>query len=101
MEQFYAKIALWDSSASRPHLVVIYLLVTCSLFLPKFVLIDMENLQRAFISLFSLQPTVDIKTVLSQLMDRLSNYAASSTEVSSYHIVIPMHSLRYLSHMFK
>ncbi|KAM5565172.1 vacuolar protein sorting-associated protein 35B [Rosa sericea] len=28
-----------------------------------------------------LQPTVDIKTVLSQLMDRLSNYAASSTDV--------------------
>ncbi|KAL8172125.1 hypothetical protein V2J09_023929 [Rumex salicifolius] len=28
-----------------------------------------------------LQPTVDIKTVLSQLMDRLSNYAASSIEV--------------------
>ncbi|PSS31240.1 Vacuolar protein sorting-associated protein like [Actinidia chinensis var. chinensis] len=28
-----------------------------------------------------LQPTVDIKTVLSQLMDRLSNYAASSPEV--------------------
>lgn len=28
-----------------------------------------------------LQPTVDIKMVLSQLMDRLSNYAASSTEV--------------------
>ncbi|KAF6170729.1 hypothetical protein GIB67_015681 [Kingdonia uniflora] len=28
-----------------------------------------------------LQPTVDIKTVLSQLMDRLSNYAASSVEV--------------------
>ncbi|XP_057531759.1 vacuolar protein sorting-associated protein 35B isoform X2 [Amaranthus tricolor] len=28
-----------------------------------------------------LQPTVDIKTVLSQLMERLSNYAASSTEV--------------------
>ncbi|GAU12260.1 hypothetical protein TSUD_02270 [Trifolium subterraneum] len=28
-----------------------------------------------------LQPTVDIKTVLSQLMDRLSNYAASSSEV--------------------
>ncbi|OAY70555.1 Vacuolar protein sorting-associated protein 35B [Ananas comosus] len=28
-----------------------------------------------------LRPTVDIKTVLSQLMDRLSNYAASSTEV--------------------
>ncbi|XP_057424429.1 vacuolar protein sorting-associated protein 35B-like [Lotus japonicus] len=27
-----------------------------------------------------LQPAVDIKTVLSQLMDRLSNYAASSTE---------------------
>ena len=29
-----------------------------------------------------LQPSVDIKTVLSQLMDRLSNYAASSPEVS-------------------
>ncbi|KMZ57484.1 Vacuolar protein sorting 35 [Zostera marina] len=28
-----------------------------------------------------LQPTVDLKTVLSQLMDRLSNYAASSSEV--------------------
>ncbi|PKA65460.1 Vacuolar protein sorting-associated protein 35B [Apostasia shenzhenica] len=28
-----------------------------------------------------LQPNVDIKMVLSQLMDRLSNYAASSTEV--------------------
>ncbi|XP_027331214.1 vacuolar protein sorting-associated protein 35B-like isoform X3 [Abrus precatorius] len=28
-----------------------------------------------------LQPAVDIKTVLAQLMDRLSNYAASSTEV--------------------
>ncbi|GMY28230.1 vacuolar protein sorting-associated protein 35B-like isoform X1 [Fagus crenata] len=28
-----------------------------------------------------LQPTVDVKTVLSQLMDRLSNYAASSTDV--------------------
>ncbi|KAK3007707.1 hypothetical protein RJ639_015052 [Escallonia herrerae] len=28
-----------------------------------------------------LQPTVDVKTVLSQLMERLSNYAASSPEV--------------------
>ncbi|KAK4276498.1 hypothetical protein QN277_014639 [Acacia crassicarpa] len=28
-----------------------------------------------------LQPTVDIKAILSQLMERLSNYAASSTEV--------------------
>ncbi|XP_019175131.1 PREDICTED: vacuolar protein sorting-associated protein 35B-like [Ipomoea nil] len=28
-----------------------------------------------------LQPTVDIKTVLSRLMDRLSNYAASSPEI--------------------
>ena len=27
------------------------------------------------------QPSVDIKTVLSQLMERLSNYAASSSEV--------------------
>lgn len=31
---------------------------------------------------FNSQPTVDIKTVLSQLMERLSNYAASSAEVS-------------------
>ncbi|KAF7130372.1 hypothetical protein RHSIM_Rhsim10G0209100 [Rhododendron simsii] len=30
-----------------------------------------------------LQPSVDIKTVLSRLMERLSNYAASSTEVSN------------------
>lgn len=30
---------------------------------------------------FFLQPSVDIKTVLSQLMERLSNYAASSAEV--------------------
>ncbi|KAG5530183.1 hypothetical protein RHGRI_030527 [Rhododendron griersonianum] len=30
-----------------------------------------------------LQPFVDIKTVLSRLMERLSNYAASSTEVSN------------------
>lgn len=28
-----------------------------------------------------MQPSVDIKTVLSQLMERLSNYAASSIEV--------------------
>ncbi|KAJ7571069.1 hypothetical protein O6H91_01G147500 [Diphasiastrum complanatum] len=28
-----------------------------------------------------LQPTVDVKTVMSQLMERLSNYAASSSEV--------------------
>lgn len=28
-----------------------------------------------------IQPTVDIKTVLSRLMERLSNYAASTTEV--------------------
>jgi hypothetical protein len=33
---------------------------------------------------FILQPSVDIKTVLSQLMDRLSNYAAMSPEVSKY-----------------
>lgn len=30
---------------------------------------------------FVLQPSVDIKTVLSRLMERLSNYAASSAEV--------------------
>jgi hypothetical protein len=36
---------------------------------------------KSFLNLL-LQPSVDIKTVLSQLMDRLSNYAASSPEVS-------------------
>lgn len=30
---------------------------------------------------FFFQPSVDIKTVLSGLMERLSNYAASSIEV--------------------
>lgn len=34
-----------------------------------------------FVSFCVSQPSVDIKTVLSQLMERLSNYAASSTEV--------------------
>jgi vacuolar protein sorting-associated protein 35 len=29
-----------------------------------------------------LQPTVDIKTVMSQLMERLSKYAAASPDVS-------------------
>ncbi|PWZ57139.1 Vacuolar protein sorting-associated protein 35B [Zea mays] len=38
----------------------------------------LETLLNAFPQL---QPSVDIKTVLSQLMDRLSNYAASSPEV--------------------
>ncbi|GJS82790.1 hypothetical protein Tco_0749331 [Tanacetum coccineum] len=33
---------------------------------------------------WSFQPSVDIKTVLSGLMDRLSNYAASSIEVCSF-----------------
>lgn len=33
-----------------------------------------------FLLLF-FQPTVDIKTVLSRLMERLSNYAASSADV--------------------
>lgn len=31
---------------------------------------------------FTAQPSVDIKTVLSRLMERLSNYAGSSVEVS-------------------
>jgi hypothetical protein len=34
-----------------------------------------------FFCLCIFQPSVDIKTVLSQLMERLSNYAASSAEV--------------------
>ncbi|KAK4583913.1 hypothetical protein RGQ29_021865 [Quercus rubra] len=44
-----------------------------------------ELYMRAFDELRKLEmffkPSVDIKTVLSQLMERLSNYAASSTEV--------------------
>lgn len=36
---------------------------------------------------FQMQPTVDIKTVLSQLMERLSNYAASSTDVSYLKVI--------------
>lgn len=36
-----------------------------------------------FLPLYVFQPTVDIKTVLSRLMERLSNYAASSAEVSN------------------
>lgn len=35
-----------------------------------------------YASSFYSQLTVDIKTVLSRLMDRLSNYAASSADVS-------------------
>lgn len=30
-----------------------------------------------------LQPSVDVKTVLARLMERLSNYAASGAEVSN------------------
>lgn len=44
-------------------------------------------------NIFYLQPTVDIKTVLSQLMDRLSNYAASSTDVSYPFDVFVINSL--------
>lgn len=40
-----------------------------------------------------LQPGVDIKTVLSQLMERLSNYAASSAEVCVYPTV--KHNILY------
>lgn len=31
-----------------------------------------------------MQPTVDVKTIMSQLMDRLSNYANSSPEVHDW-----------------
>nr|CAD1827914.1 unnamed protein product [Ananas comosus var. bracteatus] len=41
----------------------------------------LQTLETLLSAFPQLQPTVDIKTVLSQLMDRLSNYAASSTEV--------------------
>lgn len=36
----------------------------------------------SFTVYFNAQPSVDIKTVLSRLMERLSNYAGSSVEVS-------------------
>lgn len=44
------------------------------------VVIFLLNLHTLF-SICASQPSVDIKTVLSRLMERLSNYAASSTEV--------------------
>lgn len=44
------------------------------------VVIFLLNLHTLFCICAS-QPSVDIKTVLSRLMERLSNYAASSTEV--------------------
>ena len=31
-----------------------------------------------------MQPTVDVKTIMSQLMDRLSNYANSAPEVHDW-----------------
>jgi vacuolar protein sorting-associated protein 35 len=42
----------------------------------------LQTLETLLSAFPQLQPSVDIKTVLSQLMDRLSNYAASSPEVS-------------------
>ncbi|KAL3640997.1 Vacuolar protein sorting-associated protein 35B [Castilleja foliolosa] len=39
------------------------------------------QLQIFLMLLFDSQPTVDLKTVLSQLMERLSNYASSSSEL--------------------
>ncbi|CAL9756467.1 unnamed protein product [Musa acuminata subsp. burmannicoides] len=41
----------------------------------------LQTLETLLSAFPQLQPTVDIKTVLSLLMDRLSNYAVSSTEV--------------------
>ncbi|OEL22789.1 Vacuolar protein sorting-associated protein 35B, partial [Dichanthelium oligosanthes] len=41
----------------------------------------LQTLETLLSAFPQLQPGVDIKTVLSQLMDRLSNYAASSPEV--------------------
>nr|CAB3497830.1 unnamed protein product [Digitaria exilis] len=41
----------------------------------------LQTLETLLSAFPQLQPSVDIKTVLSQLMDRLSNYAASSPEV--------------------
>ncbi|KAK6938980.1 Vacuolar protein sorting-associated protein 35 [Dillenia turbinata] len=57
-----------------------YYLMDCiiQVFPDEYHLQTLEPLLAAFPQL---QPTVDIKTVLSQLMDRLSNYAASSTDV--------------------
>ncbi|AQK62293.1 Vacuolar protein sorting-associated protein 35B-like [Zea mays] len=41
----------------------------------------LQTLETLLSAFPQLQPSVDIKTVLSQLMDRLSNYAASSPEL--------------------
>lgn len=40
----------------------------------------LQTLETLLAACPQLQPSVDVKTVLSQLMERLSNYAASSTE---------------------
>lgn len=42
------------------------------------------------------QPTVDVKTVLSQLMERLSNYASSSEDVSHLWATVSSQSLSCL-----
>nr|CAD1841817.1 unnamed protein product [Ananas comosus var. bracteatus] len=57
-----------------------YYLMDCliQVFPDEYHLQTLETLLSAFPQL---QPTVDTKTVLSQLMERLSNYAASSAEV--------------------
>ncbi|KAJ3670146.1 hypothetical protein LUZ60_010470 [Juncus effusus] len=57
-----------------------YYLMDCiiQVFPDEYHLQTLETLLSAFPQL---QPGVDIKTVLSQLMERLSNYAASSTEI--------------------
>uniref|UniRef100_A0A2P2MB45 Vacuolar protein sorting-associated protein 35 n=4 Tax=Rhizophora mucronata TaxID=61149 RepID=A0A2P2MB45_RHIMU len=57
-----------------------YYLIDCiiQVFPDEYHLQTLETLLGAFPQL---QPTVDVKTVLSQLMERLSNYAASSVDV--------------------
>lgn len=54
-----------------------------ALFAMSFVFLDHLLCLLCLYYVLCLQPSVDIKTVLARLMERLSNYAALSAEVSN------------------
>ena len=75
------------------HFEIIYCQIYFSMIFSFFMFINIANFSTLTVSfpfrVCVYQPSVDIKTVLSQLMERLSNYAASSAEVSySYAIFL-------------
>uniref|UniRef100_A0A453M4A9 Vacuolar protein sorting-associated protein 35 n=1 Tax=Aegilops tauschii subsp. strangulata TaxID=200361 RepID=A0A453M4A9_AEGTS len=76
----------------EPEAEIYWQVVNCKDDLAQFYLMDciiqvfpdeyhLQTLETLLSAFPQLQPSVDIKTVLSQLMDRLSNYAATSPEV--------------------